>query len=301
MKVFNLVLLVALFYANVFTASSNPLNAISSLIQNLIHHGPVCRPLNYAALVPGNVKGSLSVSIPFGAIANGNDVYISGYGDGNVNRYNNEGGNGVAALETNTLAANGPAFMDIKDSLLYVTHSGSNAVYRKPLIGGEFTQVLNVNAPVGIKWSPNGERLLVGEWNTGIIHVYDKDFQEITTFNAQCDTYAREISFDLDGNIRITAFNNRFCLYSKDDYSILPAIPITDAVNSNGHLQHCDGTIILADGSGKVLFLDENYKTLRSLSGFTLPTDVALAADGTLYVTDYGANTVYLYSLYDEE
>ena len=183
---------------------------------------------------------------------------------------------------------------------MYVTNYGTSAVYRKPLLGGDYTQVLTVSRPVGIKWSPDGERLLVSEWNTRIVHVYDKDLQEITTFTF-CTTYAREISFDLDGNIRISGYNNGFCIYSKDDYSLLSQVTVENVGNSEGYLQHCDGTIILADRSGRLHFLDQDYNSLKTFSGFSSTGDVALTDDGTLYVTDYGGSTVYLYSLYSEE
>ena len=302
MKRLNLALLVVVisFIVNVCTVSSNPFEAIGGLIKNLIHP-QVCRSLNYADITPGSAKQTITtIDDPYGTLASGNDVYINRFGEGvNVFHFNSKEGDGVQALEATAIGAGSPVFNDINDGFIYVANYGNNRVYRKPLLGGEFAEILTVNSPYGIKWSPDGTQLLVGEWNTGIIHIYDRDFQEITSFTSSCTTYPREISFDLDGNIRLADDSTGFCIHSKDDYSLLSEIEVENiGIATEGHLQHCDGTIILADRGGRVHFLDKDYKTLRMFSGFDGPRDVALTDDGTLYVTDYGADTVYLYSLY---
>ena len=295
---FNRVLLVvAIFFsANVYTVSSNAIE----VLQNLIHPR-VCRSLNFADvdITPGSARQTIAgISGVFGAIAGGNNVYISGYGDNNVYRFNSKEGDGIQALETTNIQTS--IFLDVYDGFVYATSYGNGRIYRKPLVGGEYTEFLTVARPVGIKWSPDGEKLLVSIGLSATVRVYNKDLQEITTFTS-CGSYAREISFDLDGNIRISGYNNGFCIYSKDDYSLLSQVTVENVVNSEGYLQHCDGTIILADRSGLLHFLDKDYNSLKVFSGFSSPADVALTDDGTLYVTDRGANTVYLYSLYSDE
>ena len=93
-------------------------------------------------------------------------------------------------------------------------------------------------------------------------------------------------------------WNSRICIFDRNTYTLLRDVTIDGATTTEGLLQHCDGTIILADRGGSVHFLDENYNVLKTISGFRSPADVVLTPDGTLYITDYTANAIYLYSLY---
>ena len=74
-------------------------------------------------------------------ISNGNDVYISGYFNGKVYRFNQKENPGTAAAEIIASPPGNPYFFDIKDDLLYMTVYANN-VYRKPLRGGTFEKLL---------------------------------------------------------------------------------------------------------------------------------------------------------------
>ena len=259
--------------------------------------GGGCRPLNYENIAEDNAVEVITDKVrPLSALANGNDVYISGAGgDGYVSRYNYQE-SPVEALETEPITT--ARYMDIYDDFLYVGSSRNNMIYKKPLTGGSFTEVLSVSVPTGIKWSPNGEQLFVTQWNTGRVNVYDKNLERIERFN-HCNNRGREISFDSDGNIRISTYSDKICIYERNSFSLLSEVTINDAVRTDGHVQHCDGTLIMADRGGKLHFLNENYETLRTVSGFNSVADVALTTDGMLYVTDWGISRIYIYSLYE--
>ena len=299
MSIFNFVLLVAILSS--FSASVPVSSNVIDTINDLLHHQQpavvVCRPLNYADdIVPGTAKQTISINNPYGAFANGNDVYIAGFSSGNVFRFNSEQGGGIQAVETNNIGGN-PSRIDVKDDFVYVTNYATNAVYRKPLVGGQYTQILTVNDAYAISWSPDGERLLVSEANRRTVHVFDKDLQEITTFAACADP--RKLIFNLDGNI-VSSYSNGLCIHDKDNYSLLSQVVVPNDVGGQGFIQHCDGTLILADATNGLHFLDKDYNTLKWNSGFG-PSDVALTDDGTLYVTDFGASRVYLFSIYSDE
>ena len=259
---------------------------------------PGCKSLNFedlnskvsARLVIGGISG------PFGALANDNDVYITGYYNQKVYRSNQEENPGTAAAETITSPSSNPLFFDIKDDLLYMT-AFSNSVYRKPLRGGAFEKVITMTQPVGISWSPDGELLIVSEWRSRNIIVYDKYLQKKTSFKF-CDQYARDISFDSNGNIRIATYSNKFCIYESKTFHLIKIETIIDAVKTEGYMVHCDGTIILGDRGGKLLFLNKDYSKIKTITGFTSLGDVALDEEGTLYVSDFGANKIYLFDLF---
>ena len=144
---------------------------------------------------------------------------------------------------------------------------------------------------------PRWRTALVSEWLSGKVIVYNTNFQVKTQFHAGV-TYVRDISFDSNGNIRIATYTNQIRIFDKNTYKLIATKIIAGAVNTEGYTVHCDGTIIVADRSGKLLFLNKDYGTLRTITGFTSLGDVAITKDGTLYVTDLSAHKIYLYDLF---
>ena len=63
-----------------------------------------------------------------------------------------------------------------------------------------------------------------------------------------------------------------------------------------GGLVLCNRDIILA-AAKNVIILNEELET-KVIPGFSQIQDIALAADGTLYVSDYRASKVYLFLFY---
>ena len=279
-----------------------PRNATIDSFATMEQEGPSgCRRLNLNNIDIARPYGVITViDRPFGAVASGNDVYISGNSNGDIFHFNSQEDNGTEPIETNSIDGN-PTFLDIYDDYVYVTSSTGNGVYRKPLSGGSFNKILRQDYPIGIKWSADGERLLVSKPNDvggGTVYVYNSNLEQIDIFNT-CPLYPQEISFDLDGNIRISAFNDQFCIYDGNSYNLIRRVTIEGTSFTEGYLQHCDGTIILADRGISLLFLDKDYNNIGSIPGFGSIADVALTADGILYVTDYYNRVVYLYSLYE--
>ena len=205
---------------------------------------------------------------------------------------------GKAAVAVVSSPSTSPLFLDIKDGFLYMT-ALSNSVYRRNLrkAGSNFEKIITMTEPVGIGWSPDGEQLLVSEWLSGKVIVYNTNFQVKTQFHAGV-TNVRDISFDSNGNIRIATYTNQIRIFDKNTYKLIATKIIAGAVNTEGYTVHCDGTIIVADRSGKLLFLNKDYVTLKTITGFTSLGDVAITTDGTLYVTDLSAHKIYLYDLF---
>ncbi len=257
-----------------------------------------CKPLNFQNLEATTAKLVInSVRGPFGAIAEGNDVYISGYYDTNVYRFNQETNQGSVAAGVVSSPSGRPTFFDIKDEYLYMTTFTGNAVYRKNLhtAGSKFEKIISMKQPVGISWSPNGKELLISEWSSGTILVFNENFKLINRFPTGVK-YVREISFDSDGNIRISTYTKEIRIFDKNTYRYKSVQRIKGAVYTEGYTVHCDGTIVVADRSGKLFFLNKDYEILKTVTGYRGLGDVAITKDGTLYVTDFSANKIYLYT-----
>ena len=257
---------------------------------------PVCRKLQFNRITSAaSPKVIQHIGGAYPAIANGNDIYIAGFIDRFVYRFNSD--KGLQPLEKIKLPTGFPTFFDIRDGFLYVTDY-INSVYRKPLVGGQFERVITgPQRTAGIKWSPDGQNLFVGLENEHKVLVYNKDFKLVTQFrHCSPSPYNHKITFGLDGNIRISSDTPNLCLYSPTSpYKALSPVTIHGVGRIAGHFQHCDGTIIMADYSGKLHFLDKNYKVLHTITGFGGLGDVALTTDGTLYVTGYTKNIVHVY------
>ena len=172
---------------------------------------PVCKPLNRQAVNVNEAKKVIYVGGAFGAIANGNEVYITGYYDKHVYRFDQTG---VRKERVRSPTGN-PTFLDIHGGKLYMTDHTWN-VYTRPLSGNQgFTKLLGQRLPVGIKVSPNGDRIFVSEWNTGRVNVYNKALQKIRTLSGIA-TYPREIFIDSAGNIHIASYTNTIFIYNKN-------------------------------------------------------------------------------------
>ena len=255
--------------------------------------GPVCKSLNRQAVDVNATKKVISVGRAFGAIANGNEVYITGYYDKHVYRFDQTG-----VLKERVRSPTGkPTFLDIHGGKLYMTDFRGNSVYTRPLSGNQgFTKLLSQHLPVGIKVSPNGDRIFVSEWNTGRVNVYNKALQRIRTLSGIA-TYPREIFIDSAGNIHIASYTNTIFIYNKNLQFIGKQV-IQGATHIDGFYVHCDGTRVFADRSGKLIFADRKGTLLRIVHGFKSTGDVAVTSDGTMFVTDIEASRVYLFSVY---
>lgn len=85
--------------------------------------------------------------------------------------------------------------MDIHNGKVYVVSAGGNSIFTKPLEGGTKTKFVTTNYPFAVKWSPDGENMLVSETNTNKVHVFNKNGQLVRTFTT-CGTYATSMVFD---------------------------------------------------------------------------------------------------------
>ena len=67
----------------------------------------------------------------------------------------------------------------------------------------------------------------------------------------------------------------------------------------DGWIFQCDGSKILADRSGKVIFVDKDDNVVQVYTaGFFRPVDVAITKNGALFVSDVGARKVLCFSNY---
>ena len=219
-----------------------------------------------------------------------NDVFITGYGDGHVYRYDLAGN-----FQDKFKVPHSPTMMDLRDNILYISDHISS-VYTKDITNDSpVTKILSLNAPpVGIKISDDGKKLYIG-LDAGIIDVYDEELEKIAEMKMNSGR-PRKILIDVDGYINVAGmsseiyvFNKTYGLVRVDNYPGVGAI--------DGFVINCDGSKIFADRRGKVTFVDEHGEIEKSINGYNSPADVGIAPDDarTLWVAETHANKVHLY------
>ena len=217
-----------------------------------------------------------------------NDVFITGFFDGQVYRYDLAGN-----FKDKFGVPGNPTMMDIRGNILYITNH-ADAVYTKDIsiIDSPVTKTLTLDTqPIGIKISDDGKRLYVG-LDGGVIRVFNENLVKIGEM--KINDRSRKILLDADGNINVGSYSSKIYVFNRN-YQLV-RIDQFSAGNIDGYLNNCDGSRILADRSGKIIFVDKNRQTVKTIA-IQSPSDVNIAPDDdlTLWVADPIGNKVYLY------
>ena len=262
-----------------------------------------CNPLqsSIVAATPKRVVKVMSDRV-VGIIADGNDVYIARVDDstvGSVSKYDQDG-NWIATF---SIPEGKPRFFEIQNNDLYVTTGGDDfkGIYVKCRNEDRFTKVLELTtsaAPCYMRYTPDGEKFVLSFYPDNTVFVYNKDFSINTTFDVPGvigNVGIRDMHFDSESNLYITIFTSVIQVYNKN-YEFVRTITYPGAVRLDGWLFQCDGSKILADRSGKVLFVDkdDNVQQVHT-DGFTGTIGVAITESGALFVLDFNKEKLFIY------
>ena len=226
------------------------------------------------------------------------EVYITGYFDKFLYRLDLAGN----IKERFRVPAGNPCMLDLRGNDLYITNV-ARTVYCKKLVGPERTKfsefMASCHQPVGFRISADGTRVFVGEWTTGVVRIFDNNLRPIGTINLpHPDKTPRKILYDADGNVNIPGYSSRIYVYRESGIYVR-TINHCGVRHIDGFVNNCDGSRVLADRGGKVVFATKFgslQKVIRNCQ-FRQPTDVAIAPDKcrTLWVADVIANKVFLF------
>ena len=220
-------------------------------------------------------------------------VYISGSGDGYVHMFDKNGN-----FQKKFAVLNGtPIGLYVKDDQLYVAGFKGGKIYEYTTNGSFIGVKISQKDPVGIAIDSDG-KFYVSEWDTGKIHVYNSDGTKSHVISG-VGNYSRKIQFDSNGNLRITDFytGKVFVVTKSGDH--LCNLKIEGVGYAEGLFVDldCEDNMYVADRSspGEVYICDKNGKQIKVMTGFEGAGDAAIAPDGTLWITDFVGNKVYLY------
>lgn len=254
---------------------------------------PLCDPVPSSIITDTPAKTITTIQRPYGAFAYGNDVFVAGFADATVYRFDSDGD-----MKASYSVPGMPTFMEIRNYKLYVTNH-VDAIYVKSVCDDEpFEEFLSglAYAPISIRFTPDGSHFLVGRHHQATVDIYFTENSTVAgTITTPLPTDERVIHFDSDGNMHISSYQKDILVFNSN-YQFVRRITYDEAVYIDGWVFQCDESRVLADRSGKVLFIDKDENVQRVVStGFASIGHVAITKDGTLFVTDFDAHRVFIY------
>ena len=224
------------------------------------------------------------------SITDNGEVFISGWGDGYVHKFDIYGN----FQKKFAIPGGNPTGVYASGNQVYVAGYKANKIYEYSVSGVLIRVITAQNQPVGVAVDSVGN-LYVSEVNTGKVHVYNSNgtkSHDITGIG----TYPRKIQFDSDENLHVNTHYKGVYITTKSGHH-LSRIK-TNGINlGEGLYVDCYDNIYVADRSnpGEIYLCGKNGKPVKIITGFSGASDVAIAPDGTLWITDYVSHKVYLY------
>ena len=145
-----------------------------------------------------------------------------------------------------------------------------------------------------IRFTPDGSHFLV----TTASNVYAFNSQSLTLVNTITipSAFTLVIQFDSDGSMLVSTRTNVLYRYD-ENFNSSNTITYPEAtIRIDGWIFQCDGSKILADREGRVIFVDQNdtIVQIQTAPEYSITADVAITKNGALFVSDVFANKVFI-------
>ena len=165
-------------------------------------------------------------------------------------------------------------------------------------LNGDLFGVHYSNQPVAVAVDYNG-LMYTTEGNNGKINVFNIDGSKSHVISIGKTGYLRKIQFDKQGNLYTGHFYSKVIYVFDRRGSLIRSISVPAYVEGI-HLDPYDETIIyVADrkkGAGKVIKVKiATGEVIKTYSGLTGASDVAVAPDGKLWVVDHFGHSIRIY------
>ena len=223
-------------------------------------------------------------------ITNNGEVFISGWGDGYVHKFDKYGN-----FQKKFAIPNGnPAGVYINSNRVYVAGFSANKIYEYSNDGVFIGEKIGQNQPIGFAVDSEGT-FYVSEWKSGKVHVYHSNGTKSHVITG-IGTYPNKIQFDSDDNLHVSTHYKGVYIITKSGHH-LSQLKVNDITYGDGLYVDCYDNMYAVDRSSpsEVYLCSKNGKPMKIIKGFTEAIDVNIAPDGTMWIADFGANKVYLY------
>ena len=223
-------------------------------------------------------------------ITDNGDVFISGWGDGYVHKFDKYGN----FQKKFSIPNGGPTGVYVKGNQVYVAGFNANKIYEYSIDGVLIGVITEQNKPVGLAVDSDG-KLYVSEAHTGKIHVYYSNGNKSHVITG-IGTNPRKIQFDSDNNLHINTYYKGVYIITKSGHH-LSQLKINGIDRGDGLYVDCYDNMYVVDRSSpsEIYLCGKNGKPMKIIKGFTGSTDVTIAPDGTMWIIDHNGSKVYLY------
>ncbi len=153
--------------------------------------------------------------------------------------------------------------------------------------------------PHDLRLSPDGKYLFVSDVGNNRVTILDPDtLQLVSQFGADHQSGTHDIDFDARGRAYVAdTHNNRVTIYAMNGLEANLVGELNERIRGpEGVLIHPNGRVYVAGAwSGNVVAYADG-KLVGELKGLSSPHDLALAADGYIWLADAGNDRVLLLS-----
>ena len=219
-------------------------------------------------------------------------VFITGNQDGHVHIFDKDGN-----FQKKFKPPTGGLFgVCGKGEQVYVVSHQGKIIYEYTTDGDLIGDKISLAKPVGIAIDSD-DKFFVSQHGTGKIHVFNPDGSKAHVITGVA-TFPRGIQFDSDNNIRVNLFKTgRVFIIDKSSGKVLSILTIQGVNLAEGLFVDSDDNMYVCDRSspGEVYICDKNGKRIKVIKGFKGAGDASIAPDGTLWITDFTGDKVYLY------
>ena len=254
-------------------------------------------PPKYPSSVGDSKKTITGISLPlYIYITNDGKVFITAWGDGHLHIFDKDG-NFQKKVKVPTRGVLG---LCGKGDRVYVGSFLGGKIYEYTTDGELIGNKISMPYPVGVAVDSDGKFYVSQDAgakdDTGKIFVYNPDGSKIFDVSG-IGSYPRKIQFDSDGNIRVTDWHAGTVLVVSKSGTVLSTLKIEGVNMAEGLYVDSDDKMYVCDrcSPGEVYICDKNGKQIQVIKGFKGAGDAFIAPDGTLWITDYEGNTVYLF------
>ena len=223
-------------------------------------------------------------------ITDNGEVFISGWGDGYVHKFDKYGN----FQKKFAIPEGRPAGVCVKGNRVYVAAFNANKIYEYSIDGVLNGEKIGQNNPIALAVDSD-DKLYVSEWKSGKIHVYNSNGNKSHVITG-IGTYPCKIQFDSDDNLHVSTHFKGVYIITKSGHHI-SQLKINGITYGDGFYIDCYDNMYAVDRSSpsEVYLCSKNGIPMKIIRGFTEAIDVNIAPDGTMWIADIGANKVYLY------
>ena len=220
----------------------------------------------------------------------GNEVFLTEYGTKYVHVLDVKTGSWIKKF---AVPVGHPTGLFVKGNRVLVTDQ-NRETYSFSL-NGDLFGVHYSYQPVAVAVDYNGLMYITGD-NSGKINVFNIDGTKSHDISIGKTGYLRKIQFDKQGNLYVGNFNNKVIYVFDRRGSLMQNISLPTYVDGI-HLDPYDETsIFVANRNGKVIKVKiATGKVIKTYSGLSGPSDVAVAPDGKLWIVDFEGSSIRIY------